>query len=73
MQHKPTNFEFIYFLEEINFLKVTSLKIIIALTFLFFVVLNSMKLLIVYLQRTYFIYCQLKKKKEKTTYYLTFL
>lgn len=48
MQHKATNFESIYFLEEINFLKVTSLKTIIVLIFLFFVFLNSMKLSIVY-------------------------
>lgn len=37
MQHKATNFESIYFLEEISFLKVTSLKAVIVLIFLFFV------------------------------------
>lgn len=36
MQHKATNFESIYFLEEISFLKVISLKAVIVLIFLFF-------------------------------------
>lgn len=63
MQHKATNFEFIYFLEEVNFLKVTSLKTVIVLIFLFSL-FNSMKLLIIYLQRTYFLYCLLKNQKK---------
>lgn len=76
MQHKATNFELIYFLKEINFLKVTSPKTIIILIFLFFMFLKSMRLLIVYLQRTYFLYSLLKKKKRKKKkscfFYLTY-
>lgn len=73
--HATTNFELIYFLKEINFLRVTSPKTIIILIFLFFMFLKSMRLLIVYLQRTYFLYSLLKKKRKKKKscfFYLTY-
>lgn len=72
MQHKATNFESIYFLEEISFLKVTSLKAVIVLIFLFFAsefyeifnCVSAKNLLIFFIAYL---------KKKKATYYLTFL
>lgn len=72
MQHKATNFESIYFLEERNFLKVTenynSFNFFVLCVPEFYETFNC-----VLVKNLLIFFIAYLKRKKKATYYLTFL